>query len=114
MDTAKSMLALLLGRTWPLFPVFHQFLEVSPMLSCVCVARPVKSALQWSALDVVKACTSSSVYLGEITRQHFFSNCKTSVLLPVHLFILTSSLCYFFSAALPFVSPTAVQIQRDE
>uniref|UniRef100_A0A8C2F6I3 DCN1-like protein n=1 Tax=Cyprinus carpio TaxID=7962 RepID=A0A8C2F6I3_CYPCA len=28
MDTAKSMLALLLGRTWPLFPVFHQFLEV--------------------------------------------------------------------------------------
>ncbi|XP_071753224.1 DCN1-like protein 5 [Centroberyx gerrardi] len=29
MDTAKSMLALLLGRTWSLFPVFHQFLEQS-------------------------------------------------------------------------------------
>ncbi|KAM3868869.1 DCN1-like protein 5 [Diretmus argenteus] len=29
MDTAKSMLALLLGRTWPLFPGFHQFLEQS-------------------------------------------------------------------------------------
>lgn len=29
METAKSMLALLLGRTWPLFPVFHQFLEQS-------------------------------------------------------------------------------------
>ncbi|XP_008307147.1 DCN1-like protein 5 [Cynoglossus semilaevis] len=29
MDTAKSMLALLLGRTWQLFPVFHQFLEQS-------------------------------------------------------------------------------------
>jgi len=29
MDTAKSMLALLLGRAWPLFPVFHQFLEQS-------------------------------------------------------------------------------------
>ncbi|KAK2846568.1 hypothetical protein Q5P01_009567 [Channa striata] len=29
MDTAKSMLALLLRRTWPLFPVFHQFLEQS-------------------------------------------------------------------------------------
>ncbi|KAK7160605.1 hypothetical protein R3I93_008302 [Phoxinus phoxinus] len=29
MDTAKSMLALILGRTWPLFPVFHQFLEQS-------------------------------------------------------------------------------------
>uniref|UniRef100_A0A4W4HNQ8 DCN1-like protein n=1 Tax=Electrophorus electricus TaxID=8005 RepID=A0A4W4HNQ8_ELEEL len=29
MDTAESMLALLLGRTWPLFPVFHQFLEQS-------------------------------------------------------------------------------------
>ncbi|KAK1135382.1 DCN1-like protein 5 isoform X1 [Acipenser oxyrinchus oxyrinchus] len=28
-DTAKSMLALLLGRTWPLFSVFHQFLEQS-------------------------------------------------------------------------------------
>ncbi|XP_029111774.1 DCN1-like protein 5 [Scleropages formosus] len=28
-DTAKSMLALLLGRTWPLFPVFLQFLEQS-------------------------------------------------------------------------------------
>ncbi|KAM4742583.1 DCN1-like protein 5 isoform 2-T2 [Anableps anableps] len=27
MDTATSMLALLLGRTWPLFPVFRQFLE---------------------------------------------------------------------------------------
>lgn len=27
MDTAKSMLALLLERTWPLFPLFHQFLE---------------------------------------------------------------------------------------
>lgn len=33
MDTAKSMLALLLGRTWPLFPVFHQFLEVKPFCS---------------------------------------------------------------------------------
>ncbi|XP_013888259.1 DCN1-like protein 5 isoform X2 [Austrofundulus limnaeus] len=29
MDTAKSMLTLLLGSTWPLFPVFHQFLEQS-------------------------------------------------------------------------------------
>ncbi|XP_036820505.1 DCN1-like protein 4 isoform X2 [Oncorhynchus mykiss] len=29
MDTAKSMLGLLLGRTWPLFPVFNQFLEQS-------------------------------------------------------------------------------------
>ncbi|KAI3353966.1 hypothetical protein L3Q82_018456, partial [Scortum barcoo] len=29
METAKSMLALLLGRTWPLFPLFHQFLEQS-------------------------------------------------------------------------------------
>uniref|UniRef100_A0A1A8EKT4 DCN1-like protein n=1 Tax=Nothobranchius kadleci TaxID=1051664 RepID=A0A1A8EKT4_NOTKA len=27
MDTATSMLALLLGRTWSLFPVFQQFLE---------------------------------------------------------------------------------------
>ncbi|MBW05140.1 DCN1-like protein 5, partial [Eschrichtius robustus] len=26
-DTAKSMLALLLGRTWPLFSVFYQYLE---------------------------------------------------------------------------------------
>ncbi|KAM9732678.1 DCN1-like protein 5 isoform 2-T2 [Menidia menidia] len=29
MDTAKSMLALLLGKTWALFPLFHQFLEQS-------------------------------------------------------------------------------------
>uniref|UniRef100_A0A3Q2W8I2 DCN1-like protein n=2 Tax=Haplochromini TaxID=319058 RepID=A0A3Q2W8I2_HAPBU len=29
MDTAKLMLALLLGRSWPLFPVFSQFLEQS-------------------------------------------------------------------------------------
>ncbi|XP_061825247.1 DCN1-like protein 5 isoform X1 [Nerophis lumbriciformis] len=29
MDTAKSMLALLLGRSWPLLPVFVQFLEQS-------------------------------------------------------------------------------------
>lgn len=29
MDTAKLMLALLLGRSWPLFPVFSQFLEVN-------------------------------------------------------------------------------------
>ncbi|KAM4627755.1 DCN1-like protein 5 [Polymixia lowei] len=29
MDTATTMLALLLGRTWPLFPVFQQFLEQS-------------------------------------------------------------------------------------
>ncbi|XP_035565496.1 DCN1-like protein 5 [Canis lupus dingo] len=28
-DTAKSMLALLLGRTWPLFSVFYQYLEQS-------------------------------------------------------------------------------------
>lgn len=28
-DTAKSMLALLLGRIWPLFSSFHQFLEQS-------------------------------------------------------------------------------------
>lgn len=28
-DTAKAMLALLLGRTWPLFPIFNQFLEQS-------------------------------------------------------------------------------------
>ena len=30
MDTAMSMLDLLLGRTWPLFPLFHKFLEVPP------------------------------------------------------------------------------------
>lgn len=29
LDTAKSMLALLLGRTWPLFSFFYQFLEQS-------------------------------------------------------------------------------------
>ncbi|XP_056467889.1 DCN1-like protein 5 isoform X1 [Gadus macrocephalus] len=29
MDTAMSMLDLLLGRTWPLFPLFHKFLEQS-------------------------------------------------------------------------------------
>uniref|UniRef100_A0A672G863 DCN1-like protein n=1 Tax=Salarias fasciatus TaxID=181472 RepID=A0A672G863_SALFA len=29
MDTAKSMLSLLLARSWPLFPVFHRFLEQS-------------------------------------------------------------------------------------
>ncbi|KAG8453660.1 hypothetical protein GDO86_000336 [Hymenochirus boettgeri] len=29
MNTAKCMLGLLLGKTWPLFPVFHQFLEQS-------------------------------------------------------------------------------------
>ncbi|CAJ0940087.1 unnamed protein product [Ranitomeya imitator] len=29
MDTAKSMLALVLGRTWPLFSVFFQYLEQS-------------------------------------------------------------------------------------
>uniref|UniRef100_A0A8C7Z1R5 DCN1-like protein n=1 Tax=Oryzias sinensis TaxID=183150 RepID=A0A8C7Z1R5_9TELE len=29
MDTAKSMLALLLERRWPLFPIFQQFLEQS-------------------------------------------------------------------------------------
>uniref|UniRef100_A0A3Q3JUX0 DCN1-like protein n=1 Tax=Monopterus albus TaxID=43700 RepID=A0A3Q3JUX0_MONAL len=34
MDTAKSMLALLLGRTWSLFPVFQQFLEVN-LFACV-------------------------------------------------------------------------------
>ncbi|KAM3831667.1 DCN1-like protein 4 isoform 5-T5 [Vipera latastei] len=28
-NTAKCMLGLLLGKTWPLFPVFHQFLEQS-------------------------------------------------------------------------------------
>ena len=28
MDTAKAMLALLLGRNWSLFGTFHQFLEV--------------------------------------------------------------------------------------
>ncbi|XP_028320799.1 DCN1-like protein 5 [Gouania willdenowi] len=29
MDTAKAMLSLLLSRTWPLFPLFYQFLEQS-------------------------------------------------------------------------------------
>lgn len=28
LNTAKCMLGLLLGKTWPLFPVFNQFLEV--------------------------------------------------------------------------------------
>lgn len=28
-NTAKCMLGLLLGKIWPLFPVFHQFLEQS-------------------------------------------------------------------------------------
>ena len=28
-DTAKAMLALLLGKHWPLFGSFHQFLDVS-------------------------------------------------------------------------------------
>ncbi|KAG7275279.1 hypothetical protein CRUP_035006, partial [Coryphaenoides rupestris] len=29
LNTAKCMLGLLLGKTWPLFPVFNQFLEVA-------------------------------------------------------------------------------------
>lgn len=29
LNTAKCMLGLLLGKTWPLFPVFNQFLEQS-------------------------------------------------------------------------------------
>jgi len=29
LNTAKCMLGLLLGKTWPLFPVFNQFLEVN-------------------------------------------------------------------------------------
>ena len=31
MNTAKCMLGLLLGKTWPLFPVFNQFLEVGSL-----------------------------------------------------------------------------------
>lgn len=31
LNTAKCMLGLLLGKTWPLFPVFNQFLEVRAM-----------------------------------------------------------------------------------
>lgn len=31
-NTAKCMLGLLLGKIWPLFPVFHQFLEVPNLL----------------------------------------------------------------------------------
>ena len=31
MDTAKAMLALLLGKNWPLFSSFHQFLEVGTL-----------------------------------------------------------------------------------
>lgn len=32
LNTAKCMLGLLLGKTWPLFPVFNQFLEVSSLV----------------------------------------------------------------------------------
>jgi hypothetical protein len=32
MDTAKAMLTLLLGKKWPLFPNFHQYLDVSMTL----------------------------------------------------------------------------------
>ena len=35
MDTAMSMLDLLLGRTWPLFPLFHKFLEVPHPVQCI-------------------------------------------------------------------------------
>lgn len=33
LNTAKCMLGLLLGKTWPLFPVFNQFLEVSTIFT---------------------------------------------------------------------------------
>lgn len=33
-ETAKAMLALLLGKHWPLFSSFHHFLEVLYCLNC--------------------------------------------------------------------------------
>lgn len=48
LNTAKCMLGLLLGKTWPLFPVFNQFLEVNILIFTVdqChfnnFTRPVK------------------------------------------------------------------------
>lgn len=36
-NTAKCMLGLLLGKIWPLFPVFHQFLEVPNCYFMECI-----------------------------------------------------------------------------
>ena len=100
MDTAKSMLALLLGRTWPLFPVFQQFLEVNPLVSCGCMDRLVKSALQ-----LLMLCKHLSWSYRSLT--HFYLKAKQ----------VYKCLSMFFSStphSSPLVSLTAVKVQGDE
>lgn len=100
MDTAKSMLALLLGRTWPLFPVFQQFLEVNPLVSCGFMDRPVKSALQ--LLMMYKHLSWSYRSL-----THFYLKAKQ----------VYKCLSILFSSpphSSPLVSITAVKVQGDE
>ena len=53
-DTAKAMLALLLGKHWPLFGSFHQFLDVS-IQSCSVAKLSVKKHMQWEPVRVVSA-----------------------------------------------------------
>lgn len=85
MDTAKSMLALLLGRTWPLFPVFHQFLEVNPLLSHISVSKPKYIGIMYS--------TSAGKLTGDLplltTKQ--VCNCLSPFLTPPHLLSLLPS-----------------------
>lgn len=59
-NTAKCMLGLLLGKIWPLFPVFHQFLEVLNcyFVECVCACLELPSILY-----LVLSCTFLSVVL---------------------------------------------------
>lgn len=53
LNTAKCMLGLLLGKTWPLFPVFNQFLEVSSLVGCgvclFCFLRKSVTEVSWSS-----------------------------------------------------------------
>lgn len=61
-NTAKCMLGLLLGKIWPLFPVFHQFLEVlncyfmECMFACLELPSKLYSILFCTFLFVILLC----------------------------------------------------------
>lgn len=63
-NTAKCMLGLLLGKIWPLFPVFHQFLEVPNCCFMKCMFACLELPNNFIYPLYVIFCLYFSVYVG--------------------------------------------------
>ena len=67
-DTAKAMLALLLGKHWALFGSFHQFLDVSKSMVDSLLLK-VYSVSQYLQIYILSECTHLKDFVSILRRE---------------------------------------------